>query len=279
MNMHLKPLDYQRAAHEYVQSHRKLGYDSIELLGRTFLPHEVIMMADQYSLQKDVGKENNSSVSRNSYPSEITNGLRANSASQSNDETMIVLLKDILKNYLSSENIILDFGLYCENCGISSSSVRKNMSKYRIKIAELLKQFRQFEKEDHSSQMVLNFMPIFEQLVAYKNMKEASGETADLSDYYELVPAISFPVIRKVATRYFGKQNYHILNFYASDISMTSAPLEAPTYLCIEGVEFDQDQILTEVQKLAELGYPLCQGLFLDHMRRVAKEKAKEKHI
>lgn len=60
---------------------------------------------------------------------------------------------------------------------------------------------------------------------------------------------------------------------------MTSVPLEAPTYLRIEGVEFDQDQILTEVQKLAELGYPLCQGLFLDHMRRVAKEKAKEKHI
>lgn len=110
-------------------------------------------------------------------------------------------------------------------------------------------------------------------------MKEASGETADLLDYYELVPTISFSVIRKVATRYFGKMIYNVLNFYASDISMTSVPLEAPTYLRIEGVEFDQDQILTEVQKLAELGYPLCQGLFLDHMRRVAKEKAKEKHI
>ena len=278
MNMHLKLLDYQRAAHEYVQEH-ELGYDSIELLGRTFLPHEVKMMADQYSLQKDVRKENNSSASRNPYPSGITNGLRANSTSQSNDETMIAVLKEILTDYLSSENIILDFALYCENRGISSSSVRKNMSKYRIKMAELVKRFRQFEKEDHCSQMVLNFMPVFEQLVAYKNMNEASGETADLLEYYELVPTISFSVIRKVATRYFGKQIYHILNFYASDISMTSAPLEAPTYLCIEGVEFDQDQILTEVQKLAELGYPLCQGLFLDHMRRVAKEKAKEKHI
>lgn len=278
MNMHLKPLDYQKAAHEYVQEHQ-LGLDSIELLGRTFLPHEVKMMADQYSLQKDVRKESNSSASRNPYPSGITNGLRANSASQSNDETMIAVLKEILTDYLSSENIILDFALYCENRGISSSSVRKNMSKYRIKVAELVKRFRQFEKEDHRSQMVLNFMPVFEQLVAYKNMKEASGETADLLDYYELVPTISFSVIRKVATRYFGKMIYNVLNFYASDISMTSVPLEAPTYLRIEGVEFDQDQILTEVQKLAELGYPLCQGLFLDHMRRVAKEKAKEKHI
>ena len=237
------------------------------------------MMADQYSLQKDVRKESNSSASRNPYPSGITNGLRANSASQSNDETMIAVLKEILTDYLSSENIILDFALYCENRGISSSSVRKNMSKYRIKIAELVKRFRQFEKEDHRSQMVLNFMPVFEQLVAYKNMKEASGETADLLEYYELVPTISFSVIRKVATRYFGKKIYNVLNFYASDISMTSVPLEEPTYLCIEGVEFDQDQILAEVQKLAELGYPLCQGLFLDHMRRVAKEKAKEKHI
>ena len=253
--MHLKPLDYQKAAHEYVQEHQ-LGYDSIELLGRPFLPHEVKMMADQYSLQKDVRKENNSSASRNPYPSGITNGLRANSTSQSNDETMIAVLKEILTDYLSSENIILDFALYCENRGISSSSVRKNMSKYRIKIAELVKRFRQFEKEDHRSQMVLNFMPVFEQLVAYKNMKEASGETADLLEYYELVPTISFSVIRKVATRYFGKQIYNVLNFYASDISMTSVPLEAPTYLRIEGVEFDQDQILTEVQKLAELGYP-----------------------
>ena len=92
--MHLKPLDYQKAAYEYVKEHHKLGYDSIELLGRTFLPHEVKMMADQYSLQKDVRKENNSSVSRNPYPSGITNGLRANSASQSNDETMIAVIKE-----------------------------------------------------------------------------------------------------------------------------------------------------------------------------------------
>lgn len=277
--MHLRPVDYQKAAYEYVQNHRQLGYDSIELLGRTFFPHEVRMMADQYLQQKDVNNEHNSSTYFYSNRAGITNGLKVNSASQSDDKTMIVLLRDILKNYLSSENIILDFGLYCENRGIAASSVRRNMKKYRSHITGLLEQFQQFEKEDHSSQMVLNFMPIFEQLVTYKNMKETSGENADLLDYYELVPTISFPVIRKVATRYFGKQIYHILNFYASDISMTSAPLEAPTYLCIEGVEFDQDQILTEVQKLAELGYPLCQGLFLDHMRRVAKEKAKEKHI
>lgn len=187
------------------------------------------------------------------------------------------LLRPILEYFVSDENVIPDFKLFCNYYGLVNAIWKNHILFYQSYDKEWKQRYLEMiqNKEKTKQTIERNFRPVFDKLE--KNLKEKQ----DLLDYYQFI-SIPFHVLRSICVDYFTKKEFDILSKYCLTQAETKATERFEESLYDIKIQMNQHEYTQEekdevLSYLEREGYPITNQTYIDCLKRVSGQVEKIK--
>ena len=188
-----------------------------------------------------------------------------------------------IRLYLSPENPITLYALYCEYHGIDRRKMTNNIVSLQTVNPELYQAFRDVYEKENSEENIHKLFeyitPIYNRAQEIVLQYQEKGEDPDLIAYYENI-LFPYPLLLKIVRHYCPKEQGEILyRFHKNNLSRLNVMDNITDQIQINGVSFSREDQYQVVEWLKENGMPVSYDVFMDKLRRLAKEKQKQKHL
>ena len=113
----------------------------------------------------------------------------------------------------------------------------------------------------------------------YNDFEQQEGLQPDLIDYYDNI-SFPYPLLLKIVSRYYTKKESDIIHaFHGKSIHNNQVNRIVSDRITWNGVVFEKEDQYQIVSWLHENNYPVTYEVFMDKVKRIAKEKNKQKHL
>ncbi len=188
-----------------------------------------------------------------------------------------------IEYYLSDSNPLPVYAFYCEYMGLKSKDISKKIRLLAYYNKELYQRFQEAcasENTKENIQKLFTFInPILDKMTQIVLAYQEEGLKPDLIDYYENI-SFPFPLLSKIVSRYCTKKESDILMAFCSKNTLDQ---EVARYISdqidINGVVFTKEDQYGVISWLNEHNYPVTYDIFMDKLKRMAKEKNQQKHL
>ncbi len=191
--------------------------------------------------------------------------------------------EQFIEYYLSDSNPIPIYPFYCEYVGVKSKDMTNKvrlMSYYNKDLYHRFQEACADENTKENIQKLFTFInPILDKMTQIILEYQQEGLRPDLIAYYENI-SFPFPLLAKIVSRYYTKKESDILlSFHANHITNQEVTRYISDQIDINGVAFSKEDQYGVISWLHEKNYPVTYDIFMDKLKRMAREKNKQKHL
>ncbi len=188
-----------------------------------------------------------------------------------------------IEYFLSDANPIPIYAFYCEYMGVKSRDIQKQVNLLSYYNEELYHRFKEAcanEGTKENIQKLFTFVnPILNKLAQIVSDYQQEGLQPDLIDYYDNI-SFPYPLLLKIVSRYYTKKESDIIHaFHGKSIHNNQVNRIVSDRITWNGVVFEKEDQYQIISWLHENNYPVTYEVFMDKVKRIAKEKNKQKHL
>lgn len=191
--------------------------------------------------------------------------------------------EQFIEYYLSDSNPIPVYLLYCEYMGVRNKDMVhkvKLLAHYNPELYQRFQEANANESTKENVQRLLTFIdPILNKMALIVADHQREGSKPDLIDYYEIT-SFPFMLLSKIVSRYYTKKETDIIvQFHNNQVMNREVTRYISKQIEINGVVFTKEDQYRVISWLHEKNYPVTYDIFMDKLKRMAREKNKQKHL